>query len=330
MHRTRRREREGARIIRCCEGWGHVSVTGVLYHSSVSLVLSRQQLHLFLPSTDSRRIRGQGQGQVCQVEMEPAPWVHPHLSVAGLWEAPAVTTPEMQVEANSSTHPESKQTVTEVKPREVTQESTEAVPIHSGQWSLGLGQIIKGLFSLAKGQEQWTQGWHMWLESSMGSASLVPEGLWLSLTPFLHLGRYSAVRPLLADLEQETRAALKTLYGFSEIESRKRREAEPWSAAWEGPQPKFLHLIPLMVFNEGETSKATDFLTGQKRKVSGSIIHKAADVMHVQESKEVVGFQLVSMHSGFGVWGGLQGGVQGVVSFAFSPRSHWRKRTQGG
>nr|KAF6355961.1 sodium channel epithelial 1 subunit gamma [Myotis myotis] len=106
--------------------------------------------------------------------------------------------------------------------------------------------------------------------------------------------KYSAVKPLLADLEQETKAALKTLYGFSEIKSRKRREAEPCSSAWEGPQPKFLHLIPLMVFDEGETSKATDFLTGQKRKVSGSIIHKAADVMHVQESKEVVGFQLCS------------------------------------
>ncbi|XP_016078154.1 PREDICTED: amiloride-sensitive sodium channel subunit gamma [Miniopterus natalensis] len=106
--------------------------------------------------------------------------------------------------------------------------------------------------------------------------------------------KYSAVRPLLADLEQETRAALKTLYGFSEIESRSRREAEPWSSAWEGTQPKFLNLIPLMVFNEGETSKATDFFTGQKRRVSGSIIHKAADVMHVQESKEVVGFQLCS------------------------------------
>ncbi|ELK37854.1 Amiloride-sensitive sodium channel subunit gamma [Myotis davidii] len=106
--------------------------------------------------------------------------------------------------------------------------------------------------------------------------------------------KYSAVKPLLADLEQETKAALKTLYGFSEIKSRKRREAQPWSSAWEGPQPKFLHLIPLMVFDESETSKATDFLTGQKRKVSGSIIHKAADVMHVQESKEVVGFQLCS------------------------------------
>lgn len=114
------------------------------------------------------------------------------------------------------------------------------------------------------------------------------------------------MRPLLADLEQETRAALKTLYGFSEIESRKRREAEPWSLAWEGTQPKFLNLIPLMVFNEGETSKATDFLTGQKRKVSGNIIHKAADVMHVQESKEVVGFQLVSTRSWFGAWVGCR------------------------
>lgn len=107
--------------------------------------------------------------------------------------------------------------------------------------------------------------------------------------------KYSTVRPLLADLEQETRAALKTLYGFSEIESRrKRREAETWSSAWEGTQPKFLNLTPLMAFSEGETSKATDFLTGQKRRVSGNIIHKASDVMHVQESKEVVGFQLCS------------------------------------
>lgn len=159
----------------------------------------------------------------------------------------------------------------------------------------------------------------MWMESSMGSASLVPEGLRLSLTPSLHLGRYSAVKPLLADLEQETKAALKTLYGFSEIKSRKRREAEPWSSAWEGPQPKFLHLIPLMVFDEGETSKATDFLTGQKRRVSGSIIHKTADVMHVQESKEMVGFQLVSTRSWFGAGGGLQVVVQGGDSFAFSP-----------
>nr|XP_019605760.1 PREDICTED: amiloride-sensitive sodium channel subunit gamma [Rhinolophus sinicus] len=104
--------------------------------------------------------------------------------------------------------------------------------------------------------------------------------------------KYSAVRPLLADLEQETRAALKTLYGFSEIESRTRREAEPWSRAWEGTQPRFLNLIPLLVFKEGETSRATEFLSGRKRKVSGSIIHKASDVVH--ESKEMVGFQLCS------------------------------------
>ncbi|XP_066131967.1 amiloride-sensitive sodium channel subunit gamma isoform X2 [Saccopteryx bilineata] len=106
--------------------------------------------------------------------------------------------------------------------------------------------------------------------------------------------KYSAVRPLLADLEQETRAALKTLYGFSELESRQRREAEPWSSTWEGAQPRFLNLIPLMAFREGETRRATDFLTGRKRKVSGKIIHKASDVVHAQESKEVVGFQLCS------------------------------------
>ncbi|XP_036081966.1 amiloride-sensitive sodium channel subunit gamma [Rousettus aegyptiacus] len=105
--------------------------------------------------------------------------------------------------------------------------------------------------------------------------------------------KYSAVRPLLADLEQETWQTLKTLYGVSEIGSRTRREAEPPSSAWEDAQPQFLKLIPLLVFREGETGKATDFRTGRKRKVSGTIIHKAAADM-VQESKEVVGFQLCS------------------------------------
>ncbi|KAJ8798603.1 hypothetical protein J1605_016406 [Eschrichtius robustus] len=106
--------------------------------------------------------------------------------------------------------------------------------------------------------------------------------------------RYSAVRDLLADLEKETRGTLKTLYGFSEITSRKRREAESWSSAREGTGSKFLNLIPLLAFDKGETSKARDFRTGRKRKVSGRIIHKASDVMHVHESKEVVGFQLCS------------------------------------
>ncbi|MBW02842.1 Amiloride-sensitive sodium channel subunit gamma, partial [Eschrichtius robustus] len=105
---------------------------------------------------------------------------------------------------------------------------------------------------------------------------------------------YSAVRDLLADLEKETRGTLKTLYGFSEITSRKRREAESWSSAREGTGSKFLNLIPLLAFDKGETSKARDFRTGRKRKVSGRIIHKASDVMHVHESKEVVGFQLCS------------------------------------
>lgn len=115
-----------------------------------------------------------------------------------------------------------------------------------------------------------------------------------SSTPPPRPGRYSAVRPLLADLEQETRAALRTLYGFSETEARARREAEPRRAAWDSTQPRFLNRIPLMAFREGDRGQATDFLTGRKRKVGGSIIHKAADVVHVHESKEVVGFQLVS------------------------------------
>lgn len=100
--------------------------------------------------------QGQGQGQVCLVEREPGPWVHSHLPVAGLWEAPTVTTPEMLVEANLSTHPKIKQTVmAEVKP-EVTQGYTEAVSIFTqdsghlgwgkckrpsllGQWSRAVG-----------------------------------------------------------------------------------------------------------------------------------------------------------------------------------------------
>ncbi|XP_006193183.1 amiloride-sensitive sodium channel subunit gamma [Camelus ferus] len=106
--------------------------------------------------------------------------------------------------------------------------------------------------------------------------------------------KYSAVRDLLADLEQETREALKTLYGFPEITSRKRRESESWRSASEGTGSKFLNLVPLLAFNQSERNKARDFLTGRKRKVSGSIIHKASDVMHGHESKEVVGFQLCS------------------------------------
>uniref|UniRef100_A0A9L0S6Q9 Epithelial sodium channel subunit gamma n=1 Tax=Equus caballus TaxID=9796 RepID=A0A9L0S6Q9_HORSE len=109
-----------------------------------------------------------------------------------------------------------------------------------------------------------------------------------------NINPYNAVRDLLADLEQETRGALKTLYGFSEIKSRKRRDAESWSSVWEGTRPKFLNLVPLLAFKEGEMGKARDFLTGRKRKVSGSIIRKESDVMNVHESKEVVGFQLCS------------------------------------
>lgn len=61
----------------------------------------------------------------------------PHLSVAGLWEAPTVTTPEMLVEANSSTHPESKQTVVAVV---TPQEVTELSPFTQASGHLGRGK----------------------------------------------------------------------------------------------------------------------------------------------------------------------------------------------
>ncbi|KAI4531692.1 hypothetical protein MG293_018206 [Ovis ammon polii] len=106
--------------------------------------------------------------------------------------------------------------------------------------------------------------------------------------------KYSAVRHLLADLEQETRAALKHLYGFSEITSRKRREAQSRSSVRKGTDPRFLNLAPLMALEKGDMGKARDFFTGRKRKVNARIIHKASDVMHIHNSKEVVGFQLCS------------------------------------
>ncbi|KAM9584245.1 epithelial sodium channel subunit gamma [Trichechus inunguis] len=107
--------------------------------------------------------------------------------------------------------------------------------------------------------------------------------------------KYSAVKDLLSDLEQETRGALKTLFGFSEITSRKRRDAESWHSSWEGMRPKFINSVPLLFFSEDETGKvARDFFTGRKRRVSGTIIHKASDIMHFQQSKQVVGFKLCS------------------------------------
>uniref|UniRef100_H0UT09 Epithelial sodium channel subunit gamma n=2 Tax=Cavia porcellus TaxID=10141 RepID=H0UT09_CAVPO len=104
--------------------------------------------------------------------------------------------------------------------------------------------------------------------------------------------KYSVVRDLLADLDRETRKALKTLFGFSEVTSRKRRDTESENPAQKGIQPKFLNTIPLLAFNENEKGKARDFFTGKKRKVSGNIIHKSSDVMQVHKSKETVGFQL--------------------------------------
>ena len=129
--------------------------------------------------------------------------------------------------------------------------------------------------------------------TSVGSSTVKGQRGFPIPTPPSRLGRYSAVRHLLADLEQETRAALKTLYGFSEITSRKRREAQSWSSVRKGTDPKFLNLAPLMAFEKGDTDKARDFFTGRKRKVNARIIHKASDVMHIHNSKEVVGFQLV-------------------------------------
>ena len=157
--------------------------------------------------------------------------------------------------------------------------------------------------------------------TSMGSSTVKGQRGFPIPTPPSHLGRYSAVRHLLADLEQETRAALKTLYGFSEITSRKRREAQSWSSVRRGTDPKFLNLAPLMAFEKGDTGKARDFFTGRKRKVNARIIHKASDVMHIHNSKEVVGFQLVrctsSWFRGLG-WNYGSGQVRSWVGEAWS------------
>lgn len=105
---------------------------------------------------------------------------------------------------------------------------------------------------------------------------------------------------LLTDLDSETKQALLSLYGvkdFPEAKAQKRREARSMRSTGEGSQPRFLNLIPLLLFNENEKGKATDFFTGRKRKISGKIIHKASNVMHVHESKKLVGFQLVRLTS---------------------------------
>lgn len=117
--------------------------------------------------------------------------------------------------------------------------------------------------------------------------------------PF-HFGRYSAVSDLLADLDSETKQALLSLYGVKDVpdaKAQKRREARSMRSTWEGSPPRFLNLIPLLVFSENEKGKATDFFTGRKRKIEGKIIHKASNVMHVHESKKLVGFQLVRLTS---------------------------------
>ncbi|XP_060028797.1 amiloride-sensitive sodium channel subunit gamma [Erinaceus europaeus] len=106
--------------------------------------------------------------------------------------------------------------------------------------------------------------------------------------------KYSAVRHLLAELEEDTRQTLKNLYGFSEMTPRRRREAESWGLAQEGRHPRFLNTIPLLLLETGEPGQAREFLTGRKRKVSGKVIHKAADVVQVHDSRKVVGFQLCS------------------------------------
>ncbi|KAM9098991.1 amiloride-sensitive sodium channel subunit gamma [Sarcophilus harrisii] len=105
--------------------------------------------------------------------------------------------------------------------------------------------------------------------------------------------KYSALKELLSGLDQETKNALRNLYGLSNIKSRKRREADPPQSSEGDSHSKFLNILPLVVFEPDDTTKeATDLLTGRKRKVSGTIVHKASDVMHVQETKKTVGFQM--------------------------------------
>ncbi|XP_007664468.3 amiloride-sensitive sodium channel subunit gamma [Ornithorhynchus anatinus] len=105
--------------------------------------------------------------------------------------------------------------------------------------------------------------------------------------------KYSAVKEVLADLDQETKNALRSLYGLNEIKNRKRRHADVPNSSREDTSPKFLNILPLLSFKPNETGKkATEFITGRKRKISANIIHKNSGVMHMQEAKDIVGFQL--------------------------------------
>lgn len=85
----------------------------------------------------------------------------------------------MLVGANSLTHPKSKQrAVAEVKPQEVTHGHTGAVPVHSSQVSLGMGQTVKGLVSLARGTDR-SSGHKAgtWGRERIEQSQHVPEGL---------------------------------------------------------------------------------------------------------------------------------------------------------
>lgn len=153
---------------------------------------------------------------------------------------------------------------------------------------------MKALLPLAKGLVKRHRGDMPRWKTTWRSYSTV-LGSFFSMTFCFHFGRYSAVSDLLTDLDSETKQALLSLYGVKE--SRKRREAGSMPSTLEGTPPRFFKLIPLLVFNENEKGKARDFFTGRKRKISGKIIHKASNVMHVHESKKLVGFQLVRLTS---------------------------------
>lgn len=102
--------------------------------------------------------------------------------------------------------------------------------------------------------------------------------------------RYSSMKDYLSELDKETKKALETFYGFSEGKSKVRRSVDEWNST----ESDFFQQIPLLKF-EDFSKTATDFRSGQKRKIEGSVFHKDSSIVNSGDSNDIIGFQLVSV-----------------------------------
>ncbi|XP_075021731.1 epithelial sodium channel subunit gamma isoform X4 [Calonectris borealis] len=99
--------------------------------------------------------------------------------------------------------------------------------------------------------------------------------------------KYSSMKDYLSELDKETKKALETFYGFSEGKSKVRRSVDEWNSTGSD----FFKQIPLLKF-EDFSKTVTDFRSGQKRKIEGSVFHKDSSIVNSGDSNDIIGFQL--------------------------------------